>query len=238
MSTPYNQYPSLYTQWAAALHNAFPAISFKAFFTWITAEGSPGYQNNNPLNIPYYSFLQPYGAWSLGPGLANTAAFPTQQAGLQATIDAITGKLPFSGAINGIGNFAQSNPGNDVGLLQYVQLTGWASSGYNGGLPGLYNSIDFTGSPPSQSSGGGFGGALGGFVNNVQNGINNLGNAISGNGTISIPNPFDAVGSATNSTVNQVESWLRTAFGLISKWVILALIAIAMFFLFYKLVGG
>lgn len=243
MSTSYTQYPSLYTQWAIALHNAFPAISFQAFFTWITAEGSPGYQNNNPLNIPYYNFLaQGYGATNLGPGLANTAAFPTPQAGLQATIDAITGKLPFNDAINNIGAVAQHVPGNDIAILQYVQQTGWAKSGYYGGLPGLYSSIDFSGAPTGQSGGGigsvpvigGIANGLGGIGNAITGGIDSFGNAISNNGTISIPglpNPSDVF--------TGLESWLQNMFkNYIAKWVIIALIAIAMFILFDKLVSG
>lgn len=120
--------------WAQAMNAHMPVLPWKCWYIWVLSEGEPGGSHNNPLNIPYYDFLAPYGATDLGPDLAGTAAFPSQLQGLTATLHALDGTLPFDDTIRAIFPAARSSPGDALPILRAIERSNWAASHYYSAL--------------------------------------------------------------------------------------------------------
>lgn len=116
---------------ALYLNAHMPVLPWRVWYIWTNAEGEPGASHNNPLNIPYYDFLAPYGATNLGDALAGTAAFPSAQQGVTATLHALDGTLPFAAGIEQIFPAARAHPGDAYPMLLAIQNSPWAASHYN-----------------------------------------------------------------------------------------------------------
>src|SRR5882724_9797671 len=245
---------------AAQLRAFIPSIPIDVFYSWIGAEqrigGDPGITYNNPLNIQYQPGdvnLNAYGQYqsdyATGGGKYE-AAFPSWSAGASATAALL--QEDQYGSIRQEAQVYQST-GNVQGLLQAIERSPWALSGYNGtALEDSYlRTFDSytqpTGFPkptvpsPPNSSGGGFwdfltglGKAIG-IVASGPAGLVASGPLIAQTGTGPGGSPTAAVGTLNDKIKSSLGIDIGAAF---NKYAVLLFLLLAILVVLAGLVKG